>query len=353
MDPFLIYGAYGYTGELIARHAAALGMRPVLAGRNAAKAEALARELGLEHRVFSLEDDTATERGLAGMKAVLNCAGPFSETALPMAQACVRAKAHYLDITGEIEAIESVATLDAQARDAGVMLLPCVGADVVPSDCLAAYLKRRLPSACALTMAFSAKGKVSHGTAVTGVALLEKGAVVRRAGRLEYVPFASKTRPVDFGSGPRNAMLIRWGDVSTAYRSTGIPDIEVFMAVPPRMSRLAYALRHVSWFFGLTPVKAFLRWRIRPGGPSEAERAQGSMWFWGEARDAEGKSVQARMRTPEGYALTVLASLHIAKKALAGEVRPGFATPALAYGPDLALELEGVTREDCDGPAEG
>ncbi len=346
MDPLLIYGAYGYTGELIARQAAAQGLQPVLAGRDAAKTIDLAHELGLEHRVFSLDETKELARALAGMKAVLNCAGPFSATALPMAEACVRAGAHYMDITGEIEAIESVAALDAQAREAGVMLLPCVGADVVPSDCLAAHLKRRLPSACALTMAFQAKGKVSHGTAVTGVALLHKGAVVRRAGCLKYVPFACKTREIDFGFGPRNTMLIRWGDVATAWRSTGIPDIEVFMAAPKRMSRLARLLNPFAWIFGLGPLNAFLRARVAPGGPNAEERAQGAMRFWGEARDAAGNTVTSRLHAPEGYDMTVLASLHIARKVLAGEVRPGFATPALVYGPELVLELPGVSRED-------
>lgn len=353
MKPFLIYGAYGYTGRLIVRRAVEMGMRPVLAGRNRAKIGALGRETGFEVRVFALDTPSEIDQGLAEMEAVLNCAGPFCETALPMAQACLRTGVHYLDITGEIEVIESLAALDGAAKEAGVMILPGVGADVVPSDCLALYLKQQLPSAAQLTLAFASQGGMSHGTAVTAVPLLSQGAVRRRGGQLCAVPFASETRPVDFGAGPRSTMLIRWGDVASAYYSTGIPDIEVFMAVPRSIGWMAHAMRHLSWLFGKKPVQRLIRSRIREGGPSDADRAAGEMSFWGEVRDAQGRSAQARTRTPDGYTLTAVASLHIMRKVLEGGIATGFATPAKAYGADLALELEGVTREPGVGCTHG
>ena len=64
-SPWMIYGATGYTGELAAREAVERGLRPVLAGRNADAVGALARQLGLEHRAFGLDDPTA----LAGERA--------------------------------------------------------------------------------------------------------------------------------------------------------------------------------------------------------------------------------------------------------------------------------------------
>src|SRR5580765_143373 len=141
----LLYGANGYTGELVARRAAAAGVPVVLAGRNAPAVAALAAELGQDHRAFALDDAAALDRALAGITVVLNCAGPFSRTAAPLVAACLRARAHYLDITGEIAVLEALATRDAEARARGIALLPGAGFDVVPTDCLAAHVARRLP----------------------------------------------------------------------------------------------------------------------------------------------------------------------------------------------------------------
>ncbi len=168
-DPanWILYGASGYTGELIARHAVARGERPILAGRNAESIGRLAAELGCEQRVFGLDDPAAVRAGLAGAATVLNFAGPFSRTAGPMIAACLAAQANYLDITGEIEVIELAAQRHEQAQAAGVTLLPAVGFDVVPTDCLAALLAERLPGAQRLELAFAFTGLMSRGTAKT------------------------------------------------------------------------------------------------------------------------------------------------------------------------------------------
>ena len=107
--PLLIYGANGYTGALIARLAAERGLRPVLAGRSRAGLAAVATPLGLEERVFALEDAAALDAGLAEARVVLHCAGPFAHTARRMADACFRTHTHYLDITGEIAVFEALA----------------------------------------------------------------------------------------------------------------------------------------------------------------------------------------------------------------------------------------------------
>src|SRR5262245_54603425 len=167
MPELLIYGANGYTGSLIAREAVARGQRPVLAGRKAPALGALADERGREPRVFALDDPAAVSAGFRGVRAVLHCAGPFARTSRPMADACLRERVHYLDITGEVAVFEALAARDAEAKAAGVLLLPGVGFDVVPSDCLAAHLKRRLPAATSLALGFSSRGRVSRGTATT------------------------------------------------------------------------------------------------------------------------------------------------------------------------------------------
>ena len=165
---WMIYGANGYTGELAAREAVARGLRPVLAGRNGETVGALARELGLEHRAFGLDDPSALVRGIEGMAAVLHCAGPFVHTSRAMVAACLAARAHYLDITGEIAVFEKVLARGEQAREAGVALLPGVGFDVVPTDCLAARLAAALPDATELVLAFASNGAaISRGTQKT------------------------------------------------------------------------------------------------------------------------------------------------------------------------------------------
>ncbi len=345
--PWLLYGANGYTGELIARRARAQGERPVLAGRNAGAVGALAAELGFEHRAFALDDPAVVARGLEGIKAVLHCAGPFSRTAAPMAEACLRAGAHYLDITGEIEVFESMAARDAATRAAGLTLLPGVGFDVVPSDCLAAHLKRRLPTATQLALGFQGSATFSRGTATTMAENLHRGGAVRRDGRIVPVSAAWKTRVIDFGRGPVPAITIPWGDVATAYHTTGIPDIEVYMAAPPRMRWLLRLARPVAPLLGTPTVQSLLKSRIRSGprGPSAEHRARARSFLWGEARNAS-VAVVSRLETPEGYELTSRTALLAVQRAVKGGVPPGFQTPARAFGPDFILEVEGTTRRD-------
>jgi short subunit dehydrogenase-like uncharacterized protein len=344
----LIYGANGYTGKLILRLCRGRGWNPVIAGRNAGKLESLAGEFGFASRTFSLDAPKALDEGLKDVKIVLHCAGPFKHTARQMAEACLRNGAHYLDITGEIEVFEMLAAMDEAAQKAGVMLLPGAGFDVVPSDCLALHLKERLPSAETLTLAFHGLGGISRGTATTMLEKAGKGGAVRQNGKIVSVPAAWKTLAVDFGRGPAVATMIPWGDVSTAFYSTGIPNIEVYSVIPPAARNMMLAGRYVGWLLASGPVRNFLQARIdaQPAGPNDEQRARGKTLLWGRVTDAAGNSAEARQTGPEGYTTTALTALAIAEKVLAGEYKAGFQTPAKAYGPDLILEIEGVARED-------
>lgn len=346
--PWLLYGANGYTGELAARLAAARGHRPILAGRSAAGACALSDELRLERRIFSLDEPRRIDEALAGMSLVLHCAGPFSRTSRPMADACLRTRTHYLDLTGEVDVFEALAARDQEALAAGVMLLPGCGFDVVPSDCLALHLKGRLPGARRLALAYGGFGRVSRGTATTAIEGLGRGGLVRRGGVLTAVPSAWKTRRVDFGEGERKAVTIPLGDLSTAWHSTGIPDIELYFAAPPGLRALAVASRYLGPLLGSAPVRRFLTARVRSGppGPTEDERRRGRGFVWGEVEDDTGRRAVSRLATPEGYTFTAHAALAVVERVLAGQAPAGFQTPARAYGPDFVLGLEGVTRTD-------
>jgi short subunit dehydrogenase-like uncharacterized protein len=355
MSDLLIYGATGYTGSLIAREAVRRGLRPVLAGRSAEKLGPLAGELGLEHRAFALDVPDAIAAGLRGVRAVLNCAGPFGHTAGPLADGCLNARAHYLDITGEAGVIEALAGRAADARAAGGVLLPGSGFDVVPSDCLAAHLKRRLPTATRLVLAFRSNGRMSRGTALTALEGAADGGLVRKNGVITRVPAAWKTREIDFGDGrPAKAITIPWGDVATAYHSTGIPDVEVYLAAPPGLRVAARLTRYLGWLVRSRPVRAWVRRRILAGppGPTEAERQANRCDLWGAVADPAGRTAVARQQTPDGYDLTVQSSLAAASRVLSGTVAAGYHTPATAFGPDFVLELPGVTRTDeAGGPA--
>lgn len=343
---FLIYGANGYTGELITRYAVERGLKPIIAGRNENAIKSLAEKHGLEYRVFSLDDVPKLDSALSEVATVIHCAGPFSLTSRQMGEACLRTRTHYTDITGEIAVFEACAAADEKAKDAGIMVMPGVGFDVVPSDCLAMHLKNRLPSATHLTLAFYGMGRISHGTQSTIVMNIGKGGAVRRDGKIMPVPAAWRTREIDFGNGVvKTAVTIPWGDVATAYHSTGIPNIEVYTKSALKAMKL---LRYLGWLMATGPMQKYLQSKIKPGGPSDEERAKGKTLLWGEAIDADGNRVESRMQCPEGYTVTALGALNITQKILAGNFAPGFQTPARAYGADLILELEGVSRQDVD-----
>jgi short subunit dehydrogenase-like uncharacterized protein len=345
MNEWMIYGANGYTGRLMAAEAARRGMRPLLAGRNAAEVEALAKELGLPARVFGLDDGESLRAALKNLRLVLHCAGPFSATSQPMIGACLGSGVHYLDITGEISVFENAWRQGDAARRADVVLCPGTGFDVVPTDCLAASLVAKLPSATRLSLAFEPGGGMSRGTAKTSVEGLAGGGCVRKGGELQRVPLAWKTRRIPFAHGERTAVTIPWGDVFTAWVSTGVPDVEVYLSMPPATVRRLRRLRLIQPLLALDWVQRFMKRRIdhRSPGPSDERRAGSRTELWGEAATADGRRVEGTMTTPNGYDLTVSASLGIVEHLLTADVEGGYYTPSLLVGADYAAGLPGVS----------
>lgn len=345
---WMIYGANGYTGRLTALEAKKRGLKPILAGRNADALAALGRELGFETRVFDLADTPRSTEQLKDIEVVLHCAGPFSATSAPMLAACAAAKAHYLDITGEIDVFEYAHTRDAEWKKAGIIAMPGVGFDVVPSDCLAAMLRRELPSATHLRMAFTSKnGKLSPGTTKTMIEGMSQGTRVRRDGRI--IELADPLPPVKipFASGEKLCVAISWGDVSTAFHSTGIPNIEIYLGVPEDQIKRMQPSRPMRWVLGLGFVQSIMKSQVtkRIKGPNEAERKADEMQLWGEVADPSGRKATIRMRTPEGYDFTVDSSLAAVAKVLEGNLPPGALTPSKAFGADFVKSLTGVRLE--------
>lgn len=349
-DKFMIYGATGYTGKLVARTAKALGMHPILAARNEARLKSVAGQHGFDFRAFALEDTPALMEALAEVDVVLHIAGPFSATSKPMLDACMKTGTHYLDITGEIDVFEACAARDEEAVQAGIMVMPGVGFDVVPSDCLAAHMKARMPDAVELTLSISGLSAMSRGTAKTGVESIGEGTRVRRDGHIMALKAPPRTE-IDFGDGPRPAIALGWGDVSTAYYSTGIPNITVYFEASPQLEQMANLSGFKRWIASLGFMQRRLKAQVdkMPEGPSDAERREGQGVLVGEAVNLAGDRVVSRLTCPEGYTLTAMTSLEIVRRTLADEFQPGFKTPSLAYGADFVTEFDGCLRQDLNG----
>jgi short subunit dehydrogenase-like uncharacterized protein len=344
---WMIYGAYGYTGRLVAALAAERGELPVIAGRDERRLRALGERFELEHRTVDLSDPAALHAALKGIDVVAHCAGPFSSTSEPMVDACLAAGTHYLDITGEIDVFEAVLARDDEARARGVVLLPGAGFDVVPSDCLAAMLAGALPGAVRLELALRASGGVSPGTAKTAMESLGTAGRARVGGVIGPVPPNRRRRQVEFADGRATVHAIAWGDVATAYHSTGIGDIVVFAALPPSIAPVMALAQAAGGATRNRMVQSLLKRVVgRLPGPSAESRAKTQGQLWGQATDATGKSVTGTVTTLDPYDLTADAVVRIAQRLASGAVAPGAYTPSRALGADFVRELDGAKVHD-------
>ncbi len=339
---WMIYGANGYTGKLIAEEAVRRGLRPVLAGRDRETLEALGARLGCEVRVFPLDDREALLGGISDMRAVLNCAGPFVHTWEAMVSACLETRTHYLDIDGEIPVLEAIYALDPLARNCGVTLLPGAGFDVTPTDCLAAALHKDMPQATHLMLAFTGAIHQSPGTWRATLEALPRGGMLRRDGKLVPIRHVEHLELLEFDNGERWCMSIPWGDLASAWRSTGIPNIEVFGGTGRLAALSMRAIRGITRFLNrrlLRALETFAHAVAR--GPSERQRRDGNYHILGEVRDASGARLRKWMITPEGYTTTVLTSLALVDLMLSGVVPHGALTPSQAAGCELLEKIEG------------
>lgn len=341
---FLLYGANGYIGTLIARECVRQNKRPVLAGRNEKQIRTLAEELGLEYCIADLGDTAALHRALDGMAVVLHCAGPYVHTSRPMADACMNTGTHYFDLTGEIPVMQELYSRSAEAERAGIMLLPGAGFDIVPTDCVAAMLKRLMPDAQYLYLAVDGVGRLSHGTMNTVIESMNLGGLVRRDGVLHTVPTGWKTRQFEFGADRRTGITMPLGDVLTAYISTGVPHIETYVILPLPARMMLKAGRFADPLLRSSFVHTLLRRlaALLPTGPDETERATTPSRIYGEARTADNQRVSLVLHAPNVYTFTARLAVAAAQHVLDGMYKPGFQTPSLVFGAEFVLEIEGV-----------
>jgi short subunit dehydrogenase-like uncharacterized protein len=341
-EKVLLYGANGYTGELIARYAKEYNITPVLAGRNENSMRSLAERLHFTYRIFNLDDAAALRQQLQDVQLVIHAAGPFSHTAKQMVEACIATHTHYIDINGDISVFELIKTYDASAKQANVMLLPGAGFDVIPTDCTALYLKEQLPDATHLQLAFiSNGGGLSHGTATTMAQRIGEKAVIRVNGKFEKKPLGFKGMWLDAAGKKRFVMSLQWGDISTAYHTTGIPDVEVFTGIKPKIYRLLKFQFLFNWLLRTKFIRNLIQQKIneRPAGPDDEQRANGTTTIWGKVWNSKGEEKISVLQCADGYSVTAWGCLLITQKILKGEFKTGYQTPASCYGKDLILAI--------------
>jgi short subunit dehydrogenase-like uncharacterized protein len=348
MSRCLLYGANGYTGRKLLEAALGRGLSPIVAGRNAQEAQKLAETHKLEHRSADLRDAAALDRMLRNVDVLLNSAGPFCFTAPPLVDACLRHGVHYLDITGEAMVIEQTALRASEARQRQVMLMSGVGFDVVASDCLAGHLARRSRNPAQLRIGLSGLTWPSRGSAKTMVEILDQPVWARRDGALCPVPAAAKQHCFDYGAGLRPSVAVPWGDVSSAYFSTGIPNITTYFEATAAVRMHTSLVDMFGWAMRVTPWQAWLNALsvLLPNEPFDPEFARRQAVIVAEVEDERGRSTRARLRTPEVYTFTAEVATDLLLRALRGDVEPGFQTACRMYGPDFVLRFTDVSRED-------
>ena len=344
---FLIYGATGYSARLVLGECLARGLRPILAARPSARLAALEAETDLECRAASLDDPDELDECLKGVRAVLHSAGPFSRTWRPMVEACLRNRVHYLDLTAEVRSIEAVAEFDRAARDRAIMLMPAVGFEVVPSDCLVSYVVARVPAATTLHIG-SIPMRFATQASTRTLSEAANFQMQRRQGRLERLPFGSQQYAFDFGVGPSVGLNVSNADLATAYYSCGLQNITTYFQALPGVQMMLSAGRGFGWALQSGVAQALIKtWTdFLPSDPEISTGGAQRLSIVADVSNARGERAVSRLRTPEAYAFTGVAAAAVVERVLAGDLQTGFQTPARVFGSEFVMSLPGVSRED-------
>ncbi|RLT92781.1 saccharopine dehydrogenase family protein [Ketobacter sp.] len=348
---WMIYGANGYTGSLIAREAAKRGQKPVLAGRNKSEIEALATQLGFEYTIFDLTDTAIVEDNLSRVDLVLNCAGPFTRTVRALLDACFSVHCHYLDISGELNVFEYCFGEGKRAALAKCIVCPGVAFDIVPTECVAAKLKELLPNADSIKLGFDGQMALSQGSSIT---LLEGIGdpdltvyMIRDNGHIQHLEKPRIERiAFERGEPPRKAMAITWADLNGAFYSTDVPNIAVYVPAT-HINRMSFAcMKWMKPFVSKSSVQLLLSKAIKAlvKGPSEQDLEEGSMSIFGEAHSQDGKAVRIYIKVVHGYRFTCYSALSAVDFCLNNDDKHGYFTPSQLLGADFVESVQGSSK---------
>jgi short subunit dehydrogenase-like uncharacterized protein len=240
--------------------------------------------------------------------------------------ACIEANVDYLDITAEINTYRLAEQWNVSAAAAGVMLLPGVGWDVVPTDSLAAHVARRVANPFALRIALQVPGAMSRGSAMSVGEIIGAGVLARIDGELVSTPDA-QPHHFDFGDGQVLCAPLSFGDLVTSWHTTRIPNIAMFVHICAD----AFPEGDLS---------------LLPDGPSEQEREAHRARAVAEVTSVDGVVARSMIETVNGYTFTSLAAIEAARRVLRGERQTGFATPVSVFGIEFASSIAGTIITD-------
>ena len=334
----MIYGASGYSAQLIIEELILRNVKPILAGRNELTVKSISEKFGCKFRIFELSNDKQVDEALGDIHTLLNCAGPFRLTAKELIESCLRTKTNYLDITGEIPVMHLAFSMNQKAKVSGIVILPSVGFDIIPTDCIAKHLSEKMPNAVNLKLALiNKRGKISRGTWLTTLEFLKGTGRVLRDGKLIESPIGEFAINIRLKNFSFSGLSIPWGDVYSSYHSTGIPNAEVYLAVPKRIVQLRNLLSMLLKIFRIEMVKNFAAWYIQKNltGPSKEERNTARSFIWGRVENSKGEMVEEVYQVMEGYNLTAKGAAESAIRILNNPLKPGYYTPSLAFGSDF------------------
>ncbi len=353
-DPsrIVVLGASGFTGRLLARALVARGLRPVLAGRTAAKIQALADELGgLETATANTSDPKSVRQLVSTGDVLATTVGPFARHGQAALDAAIAAGAHYVDSTGESGFVRSVfADAGPRAAANGSALLTAFGYDFVPGNLAAALALRQAGSAAtrvATAYFFDGEAKMSSGTAATAAGGLTDPSHLLRHGRLMLLP-TGRTLKTFSDRGTRRPAVLFGSTESLALPRT-FPQLTDVANYLGWFGKASYALPPASFGMGLLQLPVLRRRLERRAakaaavtgrGPSEASRRSQRSVALAVAYDSTGKQLTSvRVEGPNGYDLTAELMAWAASELAHGRVEAvGALGPVDAFGLDRLVE---------------
>ncbi len=348
---WMLYGATGYTGTLIAEEAVRRGHKPILAARNAEKLRVLADRLGLKWCAFPLEDKSALLKAAESVELMLHSAGPFAETCVPMMDACLAGKTHYLDISNEISVLQAAQVRHRMAVENGLSIIPGVGFGTVASNCLVRHVCAQIINPVSLEIVMSPYvAQRSAGAAKSTLETIAHGGYVRRDGILVRNTFGSGAKRIRIANGEHNVIPVPSGDLEAAYIATGIANITVYMTtqINPTLASfvLPFAQKLLSWDILRQKFERWMDGRATSIVEKPVNTNQRS-WIWVRACDCHDNVAEAMLETGEGYAFTAAASVLAAEWVL-GKHTVGSKVPATAFGTDFVFQIDSARMYDCN-----
>jgi short subunit dehydrogenase-like uncharacterized protein len=359
----VLYGASGYTGRLVAGELHRRGVEHMLSGRDLAKLEPVGAEHGTPVRAVALDDETGLRDLLGDAAAVINCAGPFTLAGDALVRAAIDSGTHYADSTGEQGFVQMVFERHgAAAERAGVALLPSIGFDFLPGDCIARLAAEGHEPLEEVVVAYDVEGfGMSRGTLRSAMEAMQSGGVVYDGGDWRPAPAGVFRASFDFPEPIGRQTMSRYpsAEVITVPRHTQTQRVVSMLTartvVPiPVVSELTPYLQPGLELAMRTPLRALLQQGVGllPEGPPEDERRATAWTIVADAHGEDGRTSRTVARGVDVYGITAVILAHAATLLSAPDFdRAGALGPAAAFEPVAFLNFLGDHGVSWERPA--